>query len=109
MALAGVPVILDAKRNIDAYDADIMTACSVPVGCSADMIPSTALAARDRSHRESMIAVSLFTVGAAMLAGGTTMLILNQPRVVADEPPVRATVAPIVGRGSFGLSFAFVH
>ena len=53
--------------------------------------------------------VSLFAVGGAALASGVAMLVLNQPRVVpADERPHTA-VAPIVGRGTVGLSIAFAR
>jgi hypothetical protein len=105
LAVAGVPVILDAKSNIDAFDADVARSC--PRGCAA--IPPAAIDARDRSHVESAVAISLFTVGGAMLAGGAAMLIFNQPRVVPDESASRARIAPMVGRGSFGLSLSLVH
>lgn len=105
LAVAGVPMILDAKKNIDAFDADVARSC--PMGCTA--VPPGAVGARDRSHVESVVAVSLFTVGGAMLAGGAAMLILNQPRVVPDESASRAGIAPMVGRGSFGLSLSLVH
>jgi hypothetical protein len=107
LALAGVPVILDARSNADAFDAEVARSC--PMGCVAGDLPQTALDARDRSHVENIVAVSLFAVGGALLAGGTTMLILNQPRVVPEEAPARVSVAPLLGRGSVGLSLALVH
>jgi hypothetical protein len=65
--------------------------------------------ARDRARTENIVAVSLFVVGGAALASGVAMLVLNQPRVVpADERP-RSAVAPIVGRGTVGLSIAFAR
>jgi hypothetical protein len=108
VALAGVPVILDAKKNIDAFDKEIAS-CSQGTtdGCTA--VPPRAVEARDRSHVESIVAVSLFTVGGLLLAGGAAMLIGNQPRVVPDEPPIKATIVPTLGPGAFGLSLSLAH
>ena len=108
LALAGVPVILDAKKNIDAFDREIGS-CPLPASCMPIAPSQQALDARDRSHVESVVAVSMFVVGGALMAGGTAMLIRNQPRVVSDEPRVQATIAPVIGRSSFGLSLALAH
>lgn len=107
VALAGVPVILDAKSNIDAFDKEIVASCPATMGCTA--VPQRAIDARDRSHVESIVAVSLFTVGGVLLAGGAAMLIGNQPRVVPDESHIKATIVPAIGPGAFGLSLSFAH
>ena len=107
VALAGVPVILDAKKNIDAFDKEIVASCPGTMGCTA--VPQRAIDARDRSHVESIVAVSLFTAGGVLLAGGAAMLIGNQPRVVPDEPHIKATIVPAIGPGAFGLSLSFAH
>ncbi|HMF42686.1 MAG TPA: hypothetical protein VKQ32_18575 [Polyangia bacterium] len=105
LALAGVPLLLDVKSNLDAYDAGVQSSC--PSGCPPGMIQRAALDAHDRARTENVIAVSLFAVGGAVIASGVALVILNQPRVVpADERPP-ATVAPLVGRGTLGLSIAF--
>ena len=108
LALAGVPVILDAKKNIDAFDTEVTNTCGM--GCSADSpLLATANEKRDRSHLDSVVAVSLFVVGGALIAGGTAMLIRNQPRVVQEESRPQATIAPVIGPHSFGLSLALSH
>jgi hypothetical protein len=107
LAIAGVPVILDAKKNIDAFDADVALMCPAPKGCPT--IPQAALDDRHRSHVDSVVAVSLFAVGGAMLASGAAMLIFNQPRVVPGEAPVHATITPVIGPGTYGLSLALTH
>jgi tetratricopeptide (TPR) repeat protein len=108
LALAGVPMILEAKKNIDGFDREVARNC--PAGCSADA-PELAAAhhLRDRSHLESVMAVSLFAVGGALLAGGAAMLVSNQPRVVSDEPRLQAAIVPAFGPGAFGLSLALAH
>jgi hypothetical protein len=105
VALLGVPVILDAKSNIDAYDAGVRTSC--PTGCPPAPIPQAVLDAGDRGHIENVVAVSMFAVGGAAIAGGVALLILNQPRVVPVDEPSRATLIPLVGRDVVGLSLAF--
>ena len=105
LALAGVPLMLDVKSNIVAYDDGIRQSCSS--GCPPGIIPQAVTAARDRARTENIVAVSLFAVGGAALASGVAMLVLNQPRVLPAEEPTHAAVAPLVGRGTVGLSIAF--
>ena len=104
LALVGVPLILDAKSNFNTYDAMITSACSS--GCPPSAIPQQASAAQSTGRLENVFAVSLFSVGRALIAGGVTMLVLNQPRVVPAGERAHASIAPLVGPGLFGLSFA---
>src|SRR5581483_6882228 len=92
VAVIGIPLIVDAKSNFDAFDAELAKQC--PSGCTAAQLPSTALAARDRGNAEQSAAVGMFTVGGAALATGIVLLILNQPRLEAAPRPL--AVAPIV-------------
>jgi hypothetical protein len=103
-ALLGYGVLLDARSNAGAFDAEVNRSC--PVGCKTDSISPAALDARDRSRVENVVAASLFTIGGALAAGGTALLILNQPRIVPDESRLRASVIPVAGARSFGLSVA---
>jgi hypothetical protein len=105
LAVAGVPLMLDVKSNIVAYDDGIRQFCSG--GCPPGMIPQAVTDARARARTENIVAVSLFAVGGAALAGGVAMLVLNQPRVVPMQERTHAAVAPLVGRGTVGLSIAF--
>jgi hypothetical protein len=104
LALVGVPLIIDARSNIDAFDAQVAESC--PMGCPPGMIPQTAFDARDRGRVENVMAISLFAVGGALTAGGIALLIANQPRVVPAEEPTHASVMPLLGPGVVGVSVA---
>ncbi|HXU04108.1 MAG TPA: hypothetical protein VN903_24270 [Polyangia bacterium] len=105
LALAGIPLMLDVKHNLDAYDAGVRNECAM--GCAAQSLSQPVRDLRDRAHTENVVAVSLFTVGGAVIASGVALLILNQPRVVAGGERSRGTVVPLVGRDVVGLSIAF--
>jgi len=103
VGLAGVPLMLQAKSDINAYDAAVTQTC--PMGCVTSTIPQSASASLDRGHRENIVAVSLFCVGGAALAGGVAMLVLN-PRLVPTEDASHVAVAPVIGSGTLGFSIA---
>jgi hypothetical protein len=105
VALAGVPLMLDVKSNLVAYDDGIKRSCAG--GCLPGMIPQAVSDARDRARTENVVAISLFAVGGAALASGVAMLVLNQPRVVPVEDRPHTAVVPLAGRGTIGLSIAF--
>jgi hypothetical protein len=118
VALAGVPVLLDAKSNVNAYDAGVRDIC--PTGCSTTTPAlQAALNARDRGHTENVVAISMFAVGGAVAASGVALLIMNQPRaslLVGEEASAPAAhesshvaVLPLVGRDTFGLSLALAR
>jgi hypothetical protein len=107
LALIGLPLMLDARSNIAAYDAEV-TKCAMNMammGCPPDDLSATALDARDRGRAENIVAVSLFTVGGIVAAGGAALVVLNQPRIVPAE--AQLSLAPLLGPGQVGLSFAF--
>lgn len=104
VALAGVPLMLDVKSNIVAYDEGIRQSCAG--GCPPGVLPQAVTDARDRARTENIVAVSLFVVGGAALASGVAMLVLNQPRAVQVEEKPHTAVTPFVGRGTVGLSIA---
>jgi len=102
LSLIGVPVLLEARSNLIAYDDQIVQNC--PNGCPA--VPPAAADLRNRAHTENIVATSLFAVGGAVAASGLVLVLLNQPRTVpADERP-HAAVTPLLGRGVVGLSLA---
>jgi hypothetical protein len=107
VALVGLPVILDAKSNNNAFDAEVQRIC--PMGCDSSMIPRTAFDAKDRGRTENIVAVSLFAVGGAVAASGVALVVLNQPRVMPADEGTRLTAAPIIGNGTLGFSLAFQH
>jgi tetratricopeptide (TPR) repeat protein len=100
VAVIGIPLIVDAKSNFDAFDAELAKQC--PSGCTAAQLPSTALAARDRGNAEQSAAIGMFAVGGATLATGIVLLVLNQPRLEAAPRPV--SVAPILAPHTTGLT-----
>jgi hypothetical protein len=114
LALIGVPLLRDAKNNIDAYDAGVRDTCST--GCSSAALPQAVLYARDRGHTENVVAISLFAVGGAVIASGVVLLVLNQPHpslLILNGPrtgrapaPGHMAVVPLVGRDGFGVSLA---
>lgn len=107
LALVGVPVILEAKNNFDAYDADVAACVMRSVqtsGCPPNTVPQTAV---DRGHLENTVAISLFAVGGAVAASGVALLILNQPRVVPAQEATHASLMPLLAPGVFGLSLAW--
>jgi hypothetical protein len=70
------------------------------------MVPSTASDTLHRARVENVAAISLFSVGGAVIASGLAMVILNQPRVVPVEETSHAQLAPLLGPGLVGLQLA---
>jgi hypothetical protein len=105
VAFAGLPLLLEARSNLIAYDDQITQRCSM--GCAAGMLPAAAVELRDRAHTENVVAVSLFAVGGAIAASGVALVILNQPQNVPADEKARTAVAPLLGRGVVGFSLAF--
>jgi hypothetical protein len=104
VGLAGVPFLLQAKSDINAYDAKVYQLC--PMGCPASMIPQSAYDSRDRGHTENIVAISLFSVGGVAAASGVAMAILNLPRIVPGDDASHLSAAPLLGPGTLGLSIA---
>ena len=100
----GVPFMLAAKSNVNAYDNWIADSC--PNGCATSSVPESVLAKRDRGRTENIVAISLFSVGGAVAAGGLAMLILNQPRIAPTPTAARLSAMPFVGARTVGFSVA---
>lgn len=105
VAILGVPVIVDAVDNVHTYEAEVARSCA-SMACPASMLSPTAVRALDRSRIENVVAISLFSVGAAVMASGLSLVYFNQPRVVALEEPVHASLAPLIAPGQVGLQLA---
>jgi hypothetical protein len=101
VALVGVPLMVDAKHNLDSFDADVARSC--PNGCGPGALSSSTLDAHSRATTENGAAIGLFAVGGALAATGAVLLILNQPR--AEK---RLALAPALAPGFAGL-FASVR
>jgi hypothetical protein len=104
LAVLGVPLIVDSVNNVHDYEAAI-DSCSARAGGPC-MVPSTTSDMLHRARVENGVAISLFSVGGAVVASGLAMVILNQPRVVPAEETPRAQLAPLLGPGFVGLQVA---
>jgi hypothetical protein len=107
LAAVAVPILLDAKSNVDAYDAGVRSSC--PSGCQTGTLQQAVLDARSRAHVEDVVAISLLSVGGAVVASGVALAILNLPHAVPADEGTRTAVAPIVGLGQFGVAIAFAR
>jgi hypothetical protein len=111
VAAIGVPFSLLSKSNFDVLDTWTRENCSNSgSGCATGMVPPpSAIAARDRGRVDNVIALSLFSVGAAAAATGVVLAIMNQPHAVPADQAPRALVTPLVGPGAIGVSLAFLR
>jgi hypothetical protein len=108
LAFVGLPLLLEARSDLIAYDKTITDECSKRAGgrCEAGQVPPEAIDLHDRAHAKNVVAVSLFAVGGAIAASGVALVILNQPRSVRADEQAHAAVTPLIGPGVFGLSLA---
>lgn len=104
VGVVGVPFMLSAKSNMNAYDSWISESC--PAGCPTSEVPQSVFDKRDRARTDNIVAVTLFSVGGALAAGGIGMLILNQPRNVPVSTIGRVSAIPIIGMRALGLAVA---
>jgi hypothetical protein len=98
---AGLPFLLSAQSNLDSYDSWIGQHC--PEGCLESSVPQGVLDLRGRARTENIVAVSLFSVGGALAAGGIGMLVLNQPRTVPAPTTARLSATPFISPKALGL------
>lgn len=90
-AAIGTASLLLGNANLRAVTAEVTRQCPPPGGCG-DGLPSGLAADRDRAQLEQRVGVSLLVAGAATLATGVVLLVLNQPRQVLDAPGVALRV-----------------
>jgi hypothetical protein len=112
VAAIGVPFYLDAKSSFDTYDKEVKRLCAGSQGCAQGTIETTspwAIDARNRGSVENIVALSLFSVGAAAAATGLALAILNQPRVVPWGDAPRAQLLPVISPGTLGVSLALLR
>jgi hypothetical protein len=104
VAAIGLPFQLAARSNMQDYDRQVGAAC--PTGCVSSAIPASTRDVESRARLDNGVAIGLFAVGGAALAGGIVLAVLNQPRPV--EPP-KVAVAPLLtdGRPGFVVSGRF--
>jgi hypothetical protein len=112
VAAVGLPFSLAARNDFNAFDTWAKENCSNNggTGCPATMRPPPSVTdAKNRGGVENVVAVSLFSVGAAVAASGVALLILNQPRVVPADETTRAQLLPLLGPGTLGVSMAWLR
>ncbi len=97
----GLLVQRDAKSQLEQTERDVTAAC--PQGCSpGDPTYNLLLDQESSALREGDIAIGVMAVGAATVATGIVLAIVNRPRsYVPHEKPV---VTPTVINGSAGVS-----
>lgn len=89
----GAASLLLGNANVRAVTAEVTRQCPPPSGCS-DGLPAGLAGDRDRAQLEQRVGVSLLVAGAATVATGVVLLVLNQPRQVLDAPGVALRVTP---------------
>jgi tetratricopeptide (TPR) repeat protein len=98
LALLGVPFQLSARSNMNEYAKEVGEAC--PTGCPRSSIPASTLELESRAHLQNGLAIGLFATGGAVLVGGLTMVLLNQPRPVDSGS---LAIAPTTSGGNVGV------
>jgi hypothetical protein len=99
VGLASVPLWFAADRKLEQYDNDVADTCRPKNGCPAgdpDLIPHEAT--RSAGRRYNALAISATAVGAAAIATGVVLVVMNQPRLGG------LTVTPEVGPDRAGAS-----
>jgi hypothetical protein len=89
----GTASLLLGNANVRAVTAEVTRQCPPPSGCM-DGLPSGLAGDRDRARLEQRVGVSLLVAGAATVATGVVLLVLNQPRQVLDTTGVALRVTP---------------
>lgn len=102
---AGTAGLLLGNANLRAVTAEVTQQCPPPMGCR-DGLPSGLAADRDRAELEQRAGVTLLAAGAAAVATGVVLLVLNQPRQVLDSSAVTPGVAIHVTPERLGLGWA---
>jgi hypothetical protein len=112
IALTGLPLILKARSDYNKYDRIIADECDR--GCATGDIPSDAKRAKKSGDAAYYSSITMFALGAATLAGGIVLIVLNQPRKVEREDvpsskPAGLTFLPVFwpngGMLTTGFSF----
>ena len=93
------------NANLRAVTAEVTQQCPPPMGCR-DGLPSGLAADRDRAELEQRAGVTLLAAGAAAVATGVVLLVLNQPRQVLDSSAVTPGVTIQVTPEQLGLGWA---
>src|SRR6185436_17650493 len=103
-ALGAVGLVI-AKNEMSTYDDLLRSQC--PNGCGPampapyDRVPDDTAAHESRSKLYSGVGIALLSLGGAVSIAGLVGVYLNQPRPVAEQPPV---VTPTVGPNGAGAS-----
>lgn len=91
IALAGVPLQVRARANLDEFDERVAKQCDPTTGCNDGSSELQAL--YDRGRTQNRAAVASFAVGGSLLVAGLTLVILNRPQ---SREVSRMIVAPEV-------------
>lgn len=92
-AALGAASLLLGNANLRAVTAEVTQQCPPPDGCR-DGLPSGLAGERDRAVLQQRVGATLLVGGAAVVATGVVLLVLNQPREVLDTPAVTVRISP---------------
>lgn len=107
--LTGTPLMVLADANYGDYEQAIHDMCQPSRACDRNALPEATRALRRRGDRQKLAAQLLWTTGGAVLAAGTILTLLNQPRMVEVERgsrlPIEAEIGPQGGSITFGWRY----
>jgi hypothetical protein len=99
--------MLAARRDFATFDAAAQPEkCPASTGCDESALPPEALEAERRGQTENALAVTMFSVSAAVVVTGAVLVVLNQPRATLPDGAARVSLAPVVGRDAVGLALS---
>jgi hypothetical protein len=101
VALVGTAFQLQSTTNFNRYTEEFGTACANGCGgANLPPVPPSLISIRNTAHAENVAAITMFTLGGAVIAAGGVGVFLNQPRAVI---PQDLQIAPSVGPGGASL------
>jgi hypothetical protein len=105
-ALAGVPLLLQAKSDYASYDSAVAATPACQTSCFPSDLPGPVQDLKSRAAAENGAGIGAFALGGAVAASAIVLLIMNQPRLVERPGATRLSLAPMVGPGAAGLGVA---
>ncbi len=104
LALGGTAVYLDARSDIDAYDAKYAAAC--PAGCTPEQVPLALRNDEELARRKSGYGIAMWGTAAAVGVLAGALAIMNRPRPVEERrPEVSMVLTPGYVGGTLTLSW----
>jgi hypothetical protein len=111
VALVGVPLQLEARSDLDAYDTAVAELCRPDPCAPTDPRLRGARDQKASAGLENQLAVGSFVTGGLVVAAGFALVLLNSPERVEDEgPPAgRIAVSPCLGPAEAGVTITLAY